>query len=141
MRSVRESVLIIVVLALTASALQRNATWHTLLAMWTDCAAKSPQKSRTHNNLGNCYLLQGMHFPAIAEYQKAVALDPGNMEAQYNLAVQLDNVGLVSLAIKPYEMFCKFAPATFPRQQKRSCDRYQELLNEAKRTQGRVDSR
>lgn len=141
MRLVRESVLVIVVLALTAAALQRNTTWHTLLAMWADCAAKSPQKSRTHNNLGNCYLLLGMHFPAIAEYQKAVALDPGNMEAQYNLAVQLDNVGLVSLAIKPYELFCRFAPAAFPEQQKRSCDRYQELLNEVKQPQGRTGSR
>lgn len=141
MRLVRESVLIIVVLALTAAALQRNTAWHTLLAMWADCAAKSPQKSRTHNNLGNCYLLLGMHFPALAEYQKAVALDPGNMEAQYNLATQLDNVGLVSLAMKPYELFCKFAPATFAQQQKRSCGRYQELLNEVKQTQGISGSR
>ena len=116
-----------VVLLLTGTAVQRNSTWHTLLAMWQDCAEKSPQKSRTHNNLGNCYLLLGRHFDAIAEYQKAVALAPGNLEAQYNLAVRLDNVGLFAPAIQPYGVFCKFAPPTLPEQQRYACERYEAL--------------
>jgi hypothetical protein len=82
-----------------------------------------------------------MYFPAIAENQNTVALEPGNKEAQSNRAVQLDNVGLVSLAMKPLELFCKFAPAAFPRQQKRSCDSYQQLFGEAKRSQRRFGSR
>jgi Flp pilus assembly protein TadD len=141
MCSLRESVLIIVVLVLTAAALPWNTTWHTLLAMWTDCAAKSPQKSRTHNDLGSCYLLPGMYFPATAEYQKAVVLEPGNREARCNRAVQLDNMGLLSLAMKPYALFCTFVPAAFSQQRRRSCDRYQELLDETKRSQGRSGSR
>jgi hypothetical protein len=76
-----------------------------------------------------------MYFPAIAEYRKAVALEPGNREAHDNHTLQLNNEGLVALAMKPFELFCKFAPAVFPRQRKRSCDRFQELLDEAKRTQ------
>jgi tetratricopeptide (TPR) repeat protein len=128
-------------MVVTAAALQRNTTLHTLLAMWTDCAAKPPQKSRTHNNLGNWYCLLGMYFPATAEYQKTVALEPGNREAQYNLAVELDKGGLASLAMKPFALFCTFAPPAFPRQQKRSCHRYQELFDEAKRSQRRSVSR
>jgi len=131
MRFVKIAAPAIFILFLELAALQRNAVWHTLLTMWTDCAAKSPQKSRTHNNLGNCYLLLGKHFPAIAEYQKAVELDNTNMQAQYNLATQLDNVGLTSQAMRPYEVFCRFSPPTFHEQKKLSCSRLQELLREA----------
>ena len=122
---------LLIVLLLAGAASHRNRAWHTLLAMWTDCAAKSPQKSRTHNNLGNCYSLLDQHFSAIAEYQRAVALDKGNMEAQYNLAVKLDSVGFSALAIQPYDMFCKFAPPTFPEQKRYACERLRELLRDA----------
>ena len=130
MRCVKVAVPAIILLFLVLATVQRNAVWHTLLTMWTDCAAKSSQKSRTHNNLGNCYLLLGKHFPAIAEYQKAVGLDNTNMQAQYNLATQLDNVGLSSLAARHYEVFCRFAPPTFPEQKKAACRRFQELNHE-----------
>ena len=121
----------LIILLLAGAAIHRNRVWHTLLAMWTDCAAKSPQKSRTHNNLGNCYSLLDQHFAAIAEYQKAVALDKGNMEAQYNLAVKLDSVGFSSLAIQPYDLFCRFAPPTFPEQKRYACERLRELRPDA----------
>ena len=140
MRYIRESILIIIVLALAGASVHRNTAWQTLVAMWTDCVSKSPQKSRTRNNLGNSYLLSQMHFSAIAEYQKAVALEKGNMEAQYNLAVQLDNVGLVSLAMQPYEIFCKFDSTSYAQQQKHACDRYQTLLEDMKRSREKSGS-
>lgn len=122
--------------ALTAAAVSRNAAWHSLLAMWEDCARKSPAKSRTHNNLGNCYVLLERYFPAIAEYQKAVALAPGNLEAQYNLATALDTVGLVSQAMRPYEVFCRLAPPVFAEHKHRACTRLQELLDDARPAAG-----
>lgn len=128
----RGAIAAFIILLLTGAAVQRNSMWHTLLSMWLDCAVKSPQKSRTHNNLGNCYFLLQRHFDAIAEYQKAVALEPGNLEAQYNLAVRLDNVGFTSLAIKPYGLFCKFAPPSFPEQRQYACERYEALLRQTK---------
>ena len=128
---IRTAALVLFVLSLAVAPLQRNAVWHSLLSMWADCANKSPGKSRTHNNLGNCYLLLGKHFPAIAEYQKAVELDAANMEAHYNLAAQLDNVGLSSQAMKSYDIFCREAPAGFVEQKALSCKRVQEFLREA----------
>ena len=114
--------------ALTAASVARNTRWHTLLAMWEDCARKSPNKSRTHNNLGNCYLLLGQRFSALAEYQKAVALEPGNLEAQYNLATTADIVGMYNLALRPYEVFCRAAPPEFMKQRLQACARKEELL-------------
>lgn len=125
MRTVFAATLVIV---LALASLNRNATWHSLLSLWEDCARKSPQKSRTHNNLGNCHLLLGGHFPAIEEYRKAVELDAGNMEAQYNLATTLETVGLISPAQKPYDLFCRHAsPSEYAAQRATACRRAQEI--------------
>lgn len=118
---------LLVIVVLTAASFHRNSAWHSLLALWEDCARKSPEKSRTHNNLGNCNLLLKRYFPAIAEYQKAVQLDPLNLEAQYNLAMTLDTVGLVSQAMRPYDVFCSHAPTAFADQRAAACQRLKEL--------------
>jgi hypothetical protein len=64
-------------------------------------AAKVPNPQPSRKLLSSA----GVYFLAIAEYQKTVALEQGNREAQCNRAVQLDNVGFVSLAIKLFELF------------------------------------
>ncbi|MDH4162076.1 MAG: tetratricopeptide repeat protein [Nitrospirota bacterium] len=119
---------ILILLALTASTVHRNTAWNTLLSLWEDCAAKSPDKSRTHNNLGNCNLLLGRYFPAIEEYRRAVALDPANMEAYYNLATTLDIAGLSVEAIGPYSVFCREAPRNYAVQQQQACERLRGLI-------------
>ena len=134
----RISLAVILLLALTGASLIRNSRWHTLLSMWEDCARKSPNKSRTHNNLGNCYLLLNRHFPAIEEYQKAVMLEPGNLEAQYNLATTLDAVGLYNQAMRPFEVFCRLAPTEYAEQRARACRRLEELLATARVGTGRA---
>ena len=123
----RVTIALLVVIALTSASVQRNRAWHTLLSLWEDCARKSPEKSRTRNNLGNCNLLLKRYFPAIEEYQKAVQLDPGNLEAQYNLAMTLDTVGLVSQAMPPYDIFCRLAPPVYAEQRDRACQRLKDL--------------
>lgn len=131
MHAAKTIIAVLLLLALTGAAVHRNARWHTLLAMWTDCAHKSPNKSRTRNNLGNCYLLLGRHFPALAEYRRAVAIDPGNLEAQYNLATTLDAVGLFPQAVVPYDVFCRLAPPALAEHRAKACARLEELLTRA----------
>jgi tetratricopeptide (TPR) repeat protein len=128
MNAFRTVLAITLVLALAGTAFSRNVRWKTLLAMWDDCAGKSPNKSRTHNNLGNCQLLLGNYFSALAEYQKAVALEPGNWEARYNLATTLDTVGLYNQAVQAYDVVCRHAPPSFAGPRARACARLQELL-------------
>ena len=71
---------------------------------------KSAVKSRAHNNLGNCYMLLDKPFNAIEEYQKAIALDGRNIEAYYNLAMNLEQVGMLNQAAYYYDYFCRAAP-------------------------------
>jgi tetratricopeptide (TPR) repeat protein len=127
---------IVLVAALTGATMLRNVRWQTLLTMWEDCARKSPNKSRTHNNLGNCHMLLGKHFSAMREYQQAVALEPGNMEAQFNLARVYDMVGLYSQAMRPYDIFCRSAPKDLDEHRVTACRRLQELLAEARARAG-----
>ena len=121
------AVAVLLILVLMAATYHRNQAWQTLLSLWADCAAKSPQKSRTHNNLGNCYMLLGMPFQAIPEYERAIALDPNNIEAYYNLASNLDAAGFAGASVRYYTIFCERAPRTYESARTQACRRLQEL--------------
>ncbi|MFA4827673.1 MAG: tetratricopeptide repeat protein [Thermodesulfovibrionales bacterium] len=106
-------VVAVLIVLLSAATFQRNRVWETKLSLWEDAAKKSPMKSRVHNNLGNCYMLQSKHFRAIEEYKKAIALDSNNVEAYYNLGLNLENVGMLNQAIYYYDIFYKIAPPKY----------------------------
>lgn len=105
--------MIILIISLAGITFQRNKVWETRLSLWKDAAAKSPMKSRTHNNLGNCYLLLKDYFSAVEEYKKAIALDENNIEAYYNLGLSLENIGLLSQAAYYYGIFYRVAPPAY----------------------------
>ena len=117
----------LVVLALMAATYQRNEVWRSLLSLWRDAALKSPLKSRTHNNLGNCYMLLGRPFDAIPQYEHAIELDPRNIEAYYNAAINLDDVGMLNKALPYYEVFCKTKMQGYAAAREKACRRFEEL--------------
>ncbi len=124
---------LVVALFITA-AFQRNFVWDTKLSLWSDAAEKSPRKSRPHNNLGNCYMLLARPFEAIEEYKIAIALDPRNIDAYYNLGLNFENVGILNQAVYYYDIFCRFAPPGHREQMLASCGRAQNLLRGMKVT-------
>jgi len=126
-------VMAVLLLFLSSAAYQRNVVWHTLLSLWEDATAKSPRKSRVHNNLGNCNLLLERYFKAIDEYKIAVALDKGNIEAYYNLGACLEKVGIINQAWQYYDVFCSSAPPSYAEQKKSACERAAALSRELKR--------
>lgn len=110
---------------------ERNFVWDTKLSLWSDVAEKSPQKSRSHNNLGNCYALLGRLFEAIEEYKIALSLNKKNIEAYYNLGMYLEEVGILNQAAYYYDVFCKAAPPVYGEQKLAACRRTQELSGKA----------
>lgn len=94
-----------VALLLAGATHRRNMVWQTKLALWQDAAMKSPNKSRPHNNLGNCYFLLDRFAEAAASYQKAIRLDSRNAESYYNLALTLKNLGRDDEAFLVHRMF------------------------------------
>ena len=119
-----------VVLLLAFAAHQRNSVWVTKLSLWTDVASKTPAKSRVHNSLGNCHMLRGDSFRAVQEYVIAIALDKANYEAYYNMAINLEKIGLGREALGYYAFFCKAAPHAYPAATKTACERVAGLTRE-----------
>jgi tetratricopeptide (TPR) repeat protein len=125
-------VVIILLFILSGATFQRNKVWQTKLSLWEDAARKSPMKSRVHNNLGNCYMLLGRHFDAIEEYKKAIALDKNNVEAYYNLGINLEKIGLLNQAVYYYDIFYKIAPPKYDEQKKIIKERIDSFIRDKK---------
>lgn len=54
----------------------RNRAWENPITIWSDAAAKSPNKARTHYNLGMALLEAGKTDEAIEELETALRLKP-----------------------------------------------------------------
>jgi tetratricopeptide (TPR) repeat protein len=126
----RITVMALVVILLTVLAFQRNGIYRTKLSLWTDVASKSPSKSRVHSNLGNCYMLLGDRFKAVEEYRLALALDKGNIEAYYNMAINLEWIGLARESLDYYTFFCRSASSKYPAAAKIACEKVKRLTRE-----------
>jgi len=79
---------------LTASALAvllgiatalRNDDYRSEVALWQATVRDSPRKARAWNNLGYAYQVSGADDPARLAYQRALALDPEQINAHFNL--------------------------------------------------------
>lgn len=72
-------------LGLAVLSISRNNDYRSEIALWESTVARSPNKSRAHNNLGYAYFLAGRTQDAEQAYLTAIRLDPGNLRAQNNL--------------------------------------------------------
>ena len=66
-------------------------------------------ESVTHYNLGNAYYEQGKLNEAIAEYKKAIEIDPDFADAYYNLGNVYDEREELEQAIVHYKEFIRLA--------------------------------
>jgi len=86
---VRVGLLCIVVAVFSLWTYQRNAVWSNELTFLQDCVAKSPNKKRPHNNLGNVLIKNGEVDEGILHLQRALQIDPDYMEAHNNIGIAL----------------------------------------------------
>jgi len=75
----------VLVIALGALTVSRNAVYRSEIALWEDTVRKSPGKARVRNNLGYAYDQAGRIRDAEAAYLQALAIDPGYALARGNL--------------------------------------------------------
>jgi tetratricopeptide (TPR) repeat protein len=89
---------------LGAAAAVRNQDYLTAPRIWADTVAKVPRSVRGHSNLAATLIIEpGRQADAVTEYATAVALDPRNGEAYYNLGNALGRVGRIQEAHDQYE--------------------------------------
>ncbi len=77
--------IICILCVLIGATWRRNAVWGSELSLWSDVARKSPNKSRSYNNIGVAYMKQRDFAKAEENYFKELALDQNSVSAHVNL--------------------------------------------------------
>ncbi|MBF0343771.1 MAG: tetratricopeptide repeat protein [Nitrospirae bacterium] len=98
------------VLVLSVAAYHRNGIWRDNVTLWEDVVNKSPNKARSHNNLGMYYERQGSLYRAIEHYKTAARLKPDYVVAHMNLSriyamqgLTTDYLSELRMALKVYD--------------------------------------
>ena len=86
-------------IALAAATFNRNEVWNSGVTLWTDAAAKSPNKLRPHYNLGEALGKKGDVDGAIQQYILALQVAPMHPESHNNLGVAYYGRGRVDDSI------------------------------------------
>lgn len=95
---------------LAGATLQRNAVWSNAEALWRDAIAKSPDKARPYNELGNVYVDAGRYAEAIALFKTALVRNPSYIQAHNNLGNAYDKIGDFDAAIAAYQVVLRLSP-------------------------------
>ncbi len=80
---------------------------------WERTLDIDPNNSQALNQLGNVYYISDFPVKARDYFIKAVQMNPGNSEAQYNLAITLEKLNEPGEALAHYEMFLKKVPPEY----------------------------
>jgi tetratricopeptide (TPR) repeat protein len=75
--------------AFAIQTVARNRDYRDDCALFAATIRETPTSSFAHNNLGACLAERGRAADALGHFRRAVALDPGNDRARYNLALEL----------------------------------------------------
>lgn len=77
--------LLAIVAVLGVATFQRNATYRSAVDLWRDTALKRPGNSRAHHNYAEALAGAGQTNDAIAEYRRAIEIQPDHAFAQEGL--------------------------------------------------------
>ena len=93
MRPLRISFAAVTIILLTALCFLRASAYRDGVSLYSDTAAKSPNKARTLNNLGDALIRAGRLDEARSPLERAIMLDPGYADALNNLATVANRQG------------------------------------------------
>jgi tetratricopeptide (TPR) repeat protein len=77
--------------------------WQNSISLWSYVIKRNPNLSVAYNNRGEAYSAKGLHELAIADYNKALELDPLHVSSYNNRADALMAKGQTDLAVKDYD--------------------------------------
>lgn len=104
------SIVTVLILLLATASWQRNQVWRDEVSLWQDTVEKSPDKPRPHYNLGKALLSAGQTEPAIRSINRALQLDPNDVEARNNLGAAFDRKGWTEQAIAEFNVALQLQP-------------------------------
>ena len=95
-------VLVTLVGILSVMTHQRNKVWKDNYTLWSDNVTKSPNKDRTHYNLGLALADRGMNDLAIGEFYRTLSLNPTHIKACISIGNIFNEQGNFNEAIKEF---------------------------------------
>ncbi|MGD8989877.1 MAG: tetratricopeptide repeat protein [Desulfobacterales bacterium] len=95
---------------------QRNAVWADDVALWRDCAQKSPAIARAYTNLASALVRRGNLKEAAAHYQAALKLKPEYAEPHFNLGIIQAKSGQLAEGLKHFRKAIEIEPHNFKAQ-------------------------
>jgi tetratricopeptide (TPR) repeat protein len=105
-----------VLLALAAEGYNQTSFWRNDESLWARALACTSDNrgndfnSVAHNGLGNALAKRGNKSQAIAEYRKALQINPGYKVAHYNLGIALSDSGKTDEAVAEYRVALRLDP-------------------------------
>ena len=90
---------------------RRNQDYRSEVVIRVDAATKFPDSPLAHYKLAVALQRAGSIQGAIAQYERALAIDPDDAEGHYNLGVILQGQGKLPEAIGQYEQALRLKPA------------------------------
>ena len=88
---------VVLVAILAVLSLQRGQVWATPEGLWQDALAKAPLMPRPHLFVGDAHLRAGRYTEALAQYDRALKVNPALLSAGDSLAI-FNNTGAAYLA-------------------------------------------
>lgn len=82
-------------------------TWENEFEVWDHALAYYDNSSKVYYNRGVQYTFQKDFKDALADYSRALELDPDNLDALFNRANAYENLGNVPAAFKDYAAYLK----------------------------------
>jgi tetratricopeptide (TPR) repeat protein len=104
------SMLCLAILVLSSVTYARNSIWMNMINLWSDTVKKSPNKARTHFNLGQAYYDEGLMPESLKEYEAAITIKPDDAEAHNNLGVVYSKQGRNDDAFREFQTAVDLKP-------------------------------
>ncbi|MDO9390774.1 MAG: tetratricopeptide repeat protein [bacterium] len=82
---------------------QRCRVWKDSVSLWSDVLRSYPSADIAYNNRGNAYQAKGLYDPALADYRKALEINPGYKSIYLNRGNLFNATKKYTLAIADYD--------------------------------------
>jgi protein O-mannosyl-transferase len=88
----------------------RAQVWSSPVSLWEDTAAKSPNKSRVHQQLAQAYYDEQRYDLAVAEFQKSAQLELPDYNMLVNWGLAYQGVGALDQALAKFRQAAALEP-------------------------------
>lgn len=114
-KAMRATTAAVVLVAVGFSALTyaRTRVWHSSGTLWSNVIAQYPDVALAYANRASFHKSEGRLDEALADYERAIEIDPESSDAWYNRGVFFEDRGDTAKALADYDRAIELDPTSF----------------------------